>query len=53
MNIYRGFKDVKSDQCQSTVKIKCTLSLEEDTERGWPFGLGWKEADTLEVILGS
>lgn len=53
MNIYRGFKDEKSDQCQSTAKIKCMLSLEEDTERRWPFGLGWKEADTLEVILGS
>lgn len=37
---------------RNTAEIKCKLSLEEDRERGWPFGLGWREAETLEVILG-
>lgn len=32
-------------------KTKCRLGLDEDREKRWPFGLGWNEAGTLEVIL--
>lgn len=38
-------------RARSTAEIKCQLSLEEDGERGWPFGRGWREAEALEVIL--
>lgn len=38
-------------RARSTAEIKRQLSLEEEGERGWPFGLGWREAETLEVIV--
>lgn len=51
MNIYGGFEDEKSDQCQKHNGDECRLSLKGRRQRGWPFDPDWKEAGAADMIL--
>lgn len=51
MNIYGGFEDEKSDQCQKHSGDEGRLSLKGRRQRGWPFDPDWKEAGAADMIL--
>ena len=51
MNIYRGLRDEKSDPCQKHSGDKVPANFRGRRRKKVAFGLGWREAETLEVIL--